>query len=264
MKLFKGKAIYQPDGRAAEYARWACNFYTGCSNGCTYCYNKRWGWGNTPKLKAYFKSERHALEIFEKELAANLPELQKYGLFFSFSTDPCLKETLTLTAKAMVLCVHNNISIKLLTKKVNFLGNHFIVNEQYRKMMSVGFTLTGHDELEPGASPNSERIAAMEKLHDAGFKTWASIEPIIDFESSVDMIGQTRNFCDLYKIGLQSHKVYDRATTERFVRFVCSTKSKSGKSSALYFKDSLLQQADINREDLPENCVSRDYNMFSR
>jgi hypothetical protein len=31
-----------------------------------------------------------------------------------------------------------------------------------------------------------------------------------------------------------------------------------------YFKDSLLKQAGINREDLPSNCVGRDYNMFNR
>jgi len=29
MKTFKGKAIYQPAGKAAEYSQWACNFYTG-------------------------------------------------------------------------------------------------------------------------------------------------------------------------------------------------------------------------------------------
>jgi hypothetical protein len=36
---FNGKAIYQPSGKAAEYAGYACNFYVGCSCGCTYCYN---------------------------------------------------------------------------------------------------------------------------------------------------------------------------------------------------------------------------------
>ena len=35
---FNGKAIYNPKGKAGEYAPWACNFYTGCSNDCEYCY----------------------------------------------------------------------------------------------------------------------------------------------------------------------------------------------------------------------------------
>lgn len=41
MKNFKGKAIYNPSGKAGEYSYWACNFYVGCSNGCTYCYCKK-------------------------------------------------------------------------------------------------------------------------------------------------------------------------------------------------------------------------------
>lgn len=30
----KGKAIYKPAGKAGEYAKYACNFYVGCSNDC--------------------------------------------------------------------------------------------------------------------------------------------------------------------------------------------------------------------------------------
>lgn len=37
----KGALIYQPQGAAGEYAKWAINLYHGCSNGCTYCYNRR-------------------------------------------------------------------------------------------------------------------------------------------------------------------------------------------------------------------------------
>ena len=37
----KGSLIYQPQGAAGEYAKWAINLYHGCSNGCTYCYNRR-------------------------------------------------------------------------------------------------------------------------------------------------------------------------------------------------------------------------------
>ena len=38
--------IYKPSGRAAEYAKLACNLYTGCNNGCTYCFNKLTPWFN--------------------------------------------------------------------------------------------------------------------------------------------------------------------------------------------------------------------------
>jgi DNA repair photolyase len=60
--------------------------------------------------------------------------------------------------------------------------------EKYKRLVAVGWTLTGVDSAEPNASPNAERIEAMRKLHEAGFKVWASIEPIIDFDSSLTMI----------------------------------------------------------------------------
>lgn len=52
----KGALIYQPQGAAGEYAKWAINLYHGCSNGCTYCYNRRGvlshAFGDKPELAA--------------------------------------------------------------------------------------------------------------------------------------------------------------------------------------------------------------------
>jgi len=35
-----GRLIYQPKGKAREYSPWACNLFNGCTNNCSYCYNK--------------------------------------------------------------------------------------------------------------------------------------------------------------------------------------------------------------------------------
>jgi DNA repair photolyase len=130
--------------------------------------------------------------------------------------------------------------------------------EKYKKFVAIGFSLSGHDEMEPGASPNAERIAAMRRLHEAGFKTWASIEPVINTFSSADMILQTMEFCDLYKVGILSGKKYEQILLKMLVE--SQFKKENNK---FYFKDSLLKQAGIRREDLPANCVGRDYNMFN-
>ena len=66
-----------------------------------------------------------------------------------------------------------------------------------RDMIAFGFTLTGRDDMEPNASPNVERQLAMKHLHAHGFRTWASIEPIVDLESSLDVIMHTLDYCDL-------------------------------------------------------------------
>lgn len=277
MKKFKGKAIYQPAGKAAEYSEWACNFYVGCSGGCTYCYLKKGRGsailgGTKPKLKACFKNESHAIEIFYKEINQNLEELRANGLFFSFTTDPMLLQTMNLTLDAMFLAIKNDIPVKLLTKNGNFV-NYTVFNQYFplsrpdfrsklrylvhtKSLVSFGFTLTGHDELELGTSTNQERIDAMRILHDYGFKTFASIEPVLNYANSLKMIELSNPYCDLFKIGIESGKKYNSKGVYEFVNEVLKRTNKP-----IYFKDSLLKAAGIQRESLPGRCVTRDFKL---
>ncbi len=266
--MFKGKAIYNPSGKAGEYSYWACNFYVGCSNGCTYCYLKKGRGaeilgGNKPELKKCFKDSEHAIEIFEKELLRNKLELQEHGLFFSFSTDPMLNDTKMLTADAIDICQKYNVPVKILTKRADFFTFINVMNmgEWDNSLIAFGFTLTGHDELEPRASKNIERIEAMRKCKELGYRTFASIEPVIDLSDSYKAIIETLGFCDLYKIGLGGGKKYDKKQLHKFfsdvLLMVCAAHGRK-----VYFKDSLLKQAGINRKELPDNCIDRDYNIF--
>lgn len=298
MKRFNGKAIYNPSGKAGEYSYWACNFFVGCSNGCTYCYCKKGILAGVmgqdkPQLKKCFKDEDQALKVFEKELIQNLPELQKHGVFFTFTSDPMLPETKNLTKRACSKCVRNGVPIKILTKRTEFVDEIITLaksdkanarSTDWINLYAIGFTLTGHDELEPGASTNVERIEAMRKLHEAGFKTWASIEPIIDLETSLEIIRKSYDFCDLFKIGLESGKKYDK---QELQSFICKVLMKPDNefdkneymarrmlninphkaivtTKSIYFKDSLLKAAGCDRGNLPSNCVERDFNIFNQ
>lgn len=287
MSQFKGKAIYQPAGKAAEYSQWACNFYVGCSNGCEYCYCKKgilakvMGQDN-PQLKKCFKDEDDAFMIFHEEMKKNSDELKNNGLFFSFTTDPMLPETIDLTMRAIYKCADWSIPVKILTKVATKTMLDKLIDESvcgifddtkeemdlsktiFRSKIAIGFTLTGHDELEPGASTNAERIEAMKKLHDAGFKTFASIEPIIDFQSSFKMIAATHGVCDLYKIGLESGKKYDKDSAILFVSNVLVR--ASGNNAKVYFKDSILNCWGVARESLKDYdcCVISEYNIFEK
>jgi DNA repair photolyase len=280
MKTFKGKAIYHPAGKAAEYAKYACNFYVGCSNQCEYCYlrkgiGKATLGGAKPTLKKCFKDESDALRVFEKELKYNLPELREHGLFFSFTTDPMLFETKYLTLSAMNLCNDFDIPVKILTKRADWIDDYLWLCDQMEyangseidwssEKIAFGFTLTGHDELEPYASTNAERIEAMRKLHDAGFNTFASIEPVIDVDDSFHQILFSYHYCDLFKIGLESGKRYNKYYLKSFINAICElVDCEDAMKSKIYFKDSLLKAAGIRREDLPANCVTRDYNIFN-
>lgn len=276
-KGFKGKAIYNPSGKAREYSYWAFRGYRRCYHGCTYCYlNKgvlagKLGSGK-PEFNSGFKSKEHLLEVFEKEIKKNVDELQKHGLFFSFTTDPLLKETVNVTDRAISICMHYNVPVKVLTKRADWIDGYLTTNnqfidfpmyykEKYRKLIAFGFTLTGHDELEPNASTNAERIEAMRKLHEAGFKTFASIEPIIDFESSYRMIYATKHFCDLYKIGLMSGQKVNREFYEQLRSFNLKVVNLlADVHSKVYWKESIRKNFSV----FPDaGCnVTRDYNLF--
>jgi DNA repair photolyase len=266
-----GKIIYESKGKAAEYSKYAFSAYVGCSCGCHYCFNKTGRFkatlgGDTPTLKKCFKDEADALRIFEKEFKQNLPELQKHGLFLSFSTDPLLPETRNLTKAVISICrcQFPRVGVKILTKVASPVIDELIhTAKTFKENVAVGFSLSGRDDLEPNASTNAERIEAMRKLHDAGFKTFASIEPIIDFESSKDMLCYAADCCDLYKIGLESGKKYRKEELLKFVDWTVNTSLPSHLACEFYLKDGLLKAAGIRREDLPANCVTRDYNIFN-
>lgn len=266
MTQFKGKAIYNPSGKAGEYSQWACNFYVGCSNGCEYCYCKKGILAgvmgqNAPQLKKCFRDEDHALEVFEREMVQNIDALREHGLFFTFTSDPMLPETIELTWAAVVQAVVRDVPVKILTKCASFSDNLSLAFFQKRDLVAFGFTLTGHDELEPHASTNAERVAAMRKLHDAGFKTFASIEPIVDLASSETMIEATLGFCDLYKIGLMSGKKdYDKEAVRMFVGRACYRINTAG--AKVFWKESVRRF--LGREIICAAGVDSDYNLFRK
>lgn len=268
-KRYNGKAIYQPKGKAEEYSPWACNFYTGCSNDCRYCYCKRGVmshvWDTKPQLKKCFRDESHALEVFRKELTSLIEsnsEIKEQGILFSFTTDPLLEGTRHLTYKSVRFANENGVPVKILTKRADFVED---VNF-YRfdnALTAFGFTLTGIDEQEPGASINAERIKAMRYIHELGFKTFASIEPIIDPIKSMKMIEATLGFCDLYKVGLISGKGKDFYDNCHLSVFWNSLVDLSREGHKIYPKDSLLNHLMEDRESLEGNFVKSDYNIFS-
>jgi DNA repair photolyase len=262
-------AIYQPKGKAAEYSKYAANFYNYCSGGCTYCYlnEKPLCLVRTKEksLKGCFTNKDHAYEIFKKEADKNKYELQKHGLFFNFNSDPFLKDTIALNLMCMSNALRLNIQVKILTKQTWWASKDSIYNQLFfntdaiRENFKIGFTLTGHDELETGCATNAERIEAMKVLKERGFKTWASIEPVIDIENSLRMIKESYQYCDHYKIGLLSGSKIHRWTLRAFISTINIMLLEKNDKITIYWKDDLLKKASMTREDLPGNCVGRDY-----
>jgi DNA repair photolyase len=279
MKI-NGKALYTPKGAALEYAPVGCNIYTGCKHDCEYCYLKRGvlshAMGGTDvKLKSCFKSEEHAIETFCREADRNLAYLQKAGVFFSFSTDPLIAETRAVTKACLVYANMRAIPVKLLTKNADFIDDDLFMSglesADFRRLVAFGFTLTGRDDMEPGASTNEKRIETMKRLKAKGFHTFASIEPIIDFGNSFAMIEQAAMFCDLFKIGLRSgvkDNYYDANKCAFFIGQITSLCETIG--FKVYWKQSIYKYIQRHMASdhfdialsLSKNFVDMDYNIF--
>jgi hypothetical protein len=82
------------------------------------------------------------------------------------------------------------------------------------------------------------------------------IEPIIDFQDSLDMIEMSWEYCDLYKVGLMSGKKYDVVEAQTFVERLMEIDNK------IYLKESLVKLTHYTHED-SDNFVQRDYNLFT-
>lgn len=237
------KILSRPQGNAEEYGRWAVNPYKGCSHGCLYCYLKKGVWanglgGNTAELKTGVVNEDHAYHLAMAEIIEHREEIIKDGgLFMTFTSDPCAPETRDLFFHIASESMRHRVPVTLLTKAAGFfcptmrgfadkykslpddtqrvnygdsvhaflkwLSNDAHSPEYMKRHIAFGWTLTGRDELEPHAGPNGVRIAAMREMADYGMKVWASIEPVIDFDSSYKMITDAlRAGCKHFKIGL--------------------------------------------------------------
>lgn len=181
MEKTKRKIMLYKTG--VEYGDYTINHVQGCAHGCKYpCYAmmmaKRFG-----KAKSYEdwcepKLVENAIEILENEIPKLKDKISSVQL--CFTTDPFMcgyPEVTEMSLKIIKLLNNYNIKCTALTKG--------ILPEQLKEFSNkneYGITLISLDEdfrkkMEPNASSYADRINALRKLHEAGCKTWVSIEP---------------------------------------------------------------------------------------
>lgn len=188
-----------------EYGSWAMNHVLGCSHGCLYpCYAflmaKRFGrvtdyeeWC-TPVLV------ENTLELLDKEIPRLKDKIDNVQL--CFTTDPFMcgyDEICDMSLRAIAKLNEVGIPCVALTK--GLLPESLA---RLSKKNTYGITLISLDEnyrekYEPGAAPYRERIAKLEYLHDAGYKTWVSMEPYPTpniVEQDIDEILEEISFAD--------------------------------------------------------------------
>lgn len=204
--------IYEPKGAAKEYCDLAANLYRGCGHGCDYCY-----------APAVLRKSGITRDDFinnpspRKDVLHNLSkEVHKYKgreVQLCFTCDPYqqIDEHFDITRQAIQMMKDAGIIVRILTKG----GLRSIRDFDLLTAKDwYGATLTFVDEkksleYEPFAAVPEERFECLKEAHSKGIQTWASLEPVIDIEQSLDIIKRTHKFVDMFKVGKLNHSEID-------------------------------------------------------
>ena len=202
------KVIYEPKGKAREYAELAVNIYRGCGHGCVYCYAP-----NVIKMnKLLFFDEPSLRPYIEKQINNDAYEMKinndNREVLMCFTCDPFQPEDEfhEATRKAIQSFVRYGRHFSILTKGGIRSERDFDLLAEHPNLCRYGVTLVfANDDMskqyEPGAAPTSERIEVLKKAHGLGIKTWVSLEPVWSYADVWSLTQRTHEFVDEYKIG---------------------------------------------------------------
>lgn len=236
----KTSLIYQPKGRAGEYAQWACNIYRGCGHACTYCYaptviRMERGEFNAEARPRYpdflerLEREARALQIEDRSKlpvalfettppVARLDAASKLAthrqVLLCFTTDPYqpIDDREMLTRRTIEILHHYGMTVTILTKggkralrDIDIIGH----GDAFASTLTLINDADSH-EWEPHAALPAERMDTLRAFHERGIPTWVSLEPVIDPRQTLDLIAATHRFVDLYKVGAMNYHPHAR------------------------------------------------------
>lgn len=181
MKEIIRKSLLYKTG--VEYGDYTINHAVGCYHGCLFpCYAFQMAkrFGNVRGYDQWIEPSlvSNALDILEIEI----PKLKKdiKSVHLCFTTDPFMMNYPKVSQMSLKIINRlNKDDIKVTTLTKGIIPNEALNTKKYNE---YGITLISLDEkfrkrFEPNTARYKERIKSLKKMHDAGFKTWVSIEP---------------------------------------------------------------------------------------
>jgi hypothetical protein len=175
-----------------EWADSNVNIQKGCPNNCRYCYAKwmayRFGRIEDPKEWTQIKMVQDKIKKGYRKRKGRIMFPTTHDI-----TEDNIDECITVLRK--MLDAGNEV---LITTKPRLKCIFYIIKElgEFKDLIQFRFTITSaHSEMlskwEPNAPDLPERIAALTKAYQAGFKTSVSIEPFLDWDPIplIEMIG---------------------------------------------------------------------------
>lgn len=206
VSVVKDGLIYEPKGKAGEYAALALDLYNGCAHGCRYCYAAR---SARDSYHGSASPRKNIIDRLRKECASlkeNLPEI-----LMSFHGDVYqpAEMQLGITRNAIKILMSRNLAFTILTKGGTRACRDFDLLEAFEKAR-FGTTLIFWDQKladqwEPNAASVDDRVEALEQAKKSGIPTWVSIEPVIDPDQALELIMELHPIVDHWKIGKLNH-----------------------------------------------------------
>jgi DNA repair photolyase len=210
------RIIYEPRGRALEYAPLAVSLYRGCSHGCRYCFvpaslrvtPEEFACDPRPRTDAI---DRLTLDLHNLHVAGDTREV-----LMSFTTDPYqpIDRELRLTREAIKFFIKWAVPFTILTKAGLASLRDLDLITAHPDLIRYGTTLTLCDfetarYWEPHVAGAFERLIALGRFHDAGTRTWTSFEPVIDPEQTLKLIRYCcqAGIVDEFRIGKMNHAI---------------------------------------------------------
>jgi DNA repair photolyase len=237
--------IYEPSGRAREYSPLALNYFKGCDNACLYCY--------VPNLFVRFNSKyEHGNVIspleFEslKKSAKKMKDCGKQ-ILLSFTTDPYNNLETTETAQVLDILNFYNHKVAILTKNPSKAIKDIELFKSFGNRFKIGSTLTFDNDIdsikwEKEANLPKQRIDSLRYFAENGIITWASFEPVIIPEQSLNLLNQSLKFIDHVKIGkINNYKGIDKTIDwSKFIVDSVSLLRENKYDDKFYIKKDLL------------------------
>ena len=166
-----------------EYGDYTMNFVQGCAHGCKFpCYaflqKKRFGQVSDYDDWCKPRLVSNTLQLLDKEIPRLKDKIKSVQL--CFSTDPFMYGYEAIEKIALDSIKKLNaagIKCTVLTKGILPSALSELSKDNEYGITLISLDETYREKMEPGAASYAKRLVALRALHEAGCKTWVSIEP---------------------------------------------------------------------------------------
>ena len=240
------RVIYEPKGRAREYAELAVNTYLTCDHQCKYCF--------APSVSHMKREDYHAVvqmrqARFANDFAADCQDMLRNRdtrrVHMNFLSDPypAIEATNHITRSCIEIAKTYGVRCNVLTK-----GKYHVVRPDFDlfKAADVHFGVTccfaeekSRAEWEPNASSLDERCRLLVEAHNMGIYTWVSMEPVIYPDQALRFFDALYPWVNLWKVGKLNYHLHAKAVNWPAFRDEFVRKAKSVNANYIIKKDLL-------------------------